>query len=204
MKLSFLRPSKLLALALALGLAACGGKAMFDVGGNIDPDRPLHFDGLVLTNSKNGTTVTVPAKATSYKFATPIAYGTEYSVAITTQPLHQTCTAYNGADTAGRMAVINITLTCVLNEFSIGGTVSGLTSEGLVLINGDKSVEIPKEATSYAFPAKLPWGETYGVTIKTQPSNPKTICSVANPVGQIGLKGDADITNINVSCVTSL
>lgn len=194
MTLSFLRPSLLLALAVAL--TACGGKASFDVQG---PISGLVYSGLVITNTKNNDSVTVPAGATTFKLNQSIEYGTEYSVVVTKTALHQDCLIGNGADTAGRMASINIGVLCTLNASGIGGAVTGLTVAGLVLVNGSSDqVAVDKDATVYKFPNPVTYDATYGVTVLKQPTG--LTCSVANGVGKMA---DAAITNINVSCVPS-
>ena len=177
MTLSFLRPSLLLALAVAL--TACGGKASFDVQG---PISGLVYSGLVITNTKNNDSVTVPAGATTFKLNQSIEYGTEYSVVVTKTALHQDCQIGNGADTAGRMASINIGVLCTLNASGIGGAVTGLTVAGLVLVNGSSDqVSVDKDATVYKFPNPVTYDATYGVTVLKQP--PGLTCSVANGVG---------------------
>lgn len=196
MKSTFLRPA--LALALALGLAACGGKATFVVGGTISG---LAFPGLILVN--DGSELAVAAGATTFAFPNQIDYGAAYSVTIkaNTSPLHQTCSVLNGADTAGRMASINIGIVCGLNAFAIGGTVTGLTTDGLVLTNGTSggTVTVAKDATGYTFGTAVPYGNTYGVTVLTQPTG--QTCTVANPSG---LMQDASVGNINITCSTTI
>ena len=201
MKLSFLRPSLLLALAVAL--TACGGKATFDVQGTI---TGLVYSGLVITNRANSDTVTVPAGATTFKLSKSIEYGTEYDVAVTTTALHQDCSIGNGVnpgngkDTAGRLASINIIVTCRLNAFSIGGAVSGLSADGLVLVNGSgDQVAVAKAATAFNFPTAVAFDSTFGITVLKQPTG--LTCRVANGVGKMG---DAAVTNVNVSCVANL
>lgn len=196
MKLSILRPSLLLAAAIGVALAACGGKAEFDVGG---PIQGLVYSGLELTNVKNGEVLAVAAGSTSFKMTRSIEYGTEYDVRPTKQPLHQTCSIGNGNDTAGRMASINIGVFCTIAEYPIGGTITGLTAAGLVLVNGSTAgdqLAVAKDGTTYNFPKPVPFDTTYGVVILTQPTGLK--CTVANPVGKMG---DAAVTNINITCV---
>lgn len=194
MKFSKLRTSLLLAVAAA-ALAACGGKATFDIGG---PIQGLVYSGLELTNVKNGEVLAVPAGATSFKMTRTIEYGTEYDVRPTKQPAHQNCSIGNGADTAGRLASINIGVLCLLNEFNIGGKVTGLTATGLVLVNGSgqgEQLAVGKDSTSYTFPKAVPYDTTYGVVVLTQPAGLK--CTVANATGKMG---DAAVTNIDVTC----
>jgi hypothetical protein len=87
-----------------------------------------------------------------------------------------------------------------MNAYAIGGSITGLDVEGLVLINGSNATIAPaKAATSYAFPAPVEYGTTYGVTVLTQP--PGYRCTVANGTGTMG---EAAVTNINVTCNPSL
>jgi hypothetical protein len=202
MKSFLIRPA--LALALAAGLAGCGGsdKAEFTVAGTV---FTLAYPGLKLTT--NGTTIDVapPAKAgdqVSFAFPNKLEYGDEYNVQITGQPLHQFCSLASNyptnADTAGRLAQIDVRYSCAIQTHVIGGTISGLTVAGLVLANGSTggTVAPAKDATSYVFPLEVAYNQTYGVTVLTQP--PGLNCSVSNPTGTMG---DVNITNINVACV---
>ena len=207
MKSSFMRPA--LALALALGLAACGGtdKAMFTVGGTVGG---LQYPGLVLTTNGADLSVAPPATAGStvkFEFPKQIEYGDQYNVQIKQQPLHQTCQTLddpthefaNNRDTAGRLAQIDVIVNCFINQFTIGGKISGLTADGLILANGSTggTVAPAKEATEYTFGSNtVPYGVTYGVTVLQHPTG--QVCQVANGTGTMG---DANVTNIDVSCV---
>lgn len=203
MKSFLIRPA--LALALAAGLAACGGsdKAEFTVAGTVSN---LSYEGLQLTNNGGDTiTITPPAKAgdvVNFTFPSKLEYGDTYNVQVSKDPAHQTCGVNSSypvnADTAGRLAAINIPIACTINTFAIGGTITGLTATGLVLANGSTggTVAPAKDATSYAFSLPVAYGQTYGVTVLTQPEG--LTCSVSNPTGTMG---DAAVANINVACV---
>ncbi|MES2316412.1 MAG: hypothetical protein V4631_02870 [Pseudomonadota bacterium] len=215
MKLTFTRTSAL--LALALGLTACGGKATFDLGG---PVTGLAYPGLVLTNASNGDTVAVAvptpaASVTSFKLPKTIEYGTAYKVSITAQPIHQTCVLARGAGTAGRLATISIQVDCAVQEFTIGGTVTGLrdvadtTPTGLKITNGADIMAIEINGV-YALPTPVAFGKTYGVSIVSQPTG-KT-CTIANPSGTVNTVATPNpvttvpvitdpVNNINISCV---
>jgi hypothetical protein len=43
---------------------------------------------------------------------------------------------------------------------------------------------------------QVPYNQTYGVTIVTQPKG--AFCTIQNPTGTMG---DVDITNIDIACV---
>ncbi len=203
--MKFISMRTLAALALALSLAACGGgKATFTIGGHVSG---LFYNGLVL--STNGQTVTVtpaPTIATdatalaAYAFPKQLEYGDEYNVTVTTQPAHQSCTVnpYYERDTAGRLAAIDIPVSCSLNAYLIGGSISGLTADGLVLTNGSGggTFTAANGATTFTMPASVVYGTTYGVTVLTQPTG--LFCSVANGAGTMG---DSAVTSIAVTCV---
>jgi hypothetical protein len=201
MKLSVMRPA--LVLALALGLASCGGKAGFTVAGTVSG---LKYDGMVLTT--NGMTVKVDAPAATstapvaFAFPDQIEYGELYDVKIT-NPAHQTCSFVGptGTNTAGRLETINVMIECVLNAKTIGGKVLNLTSKGLVLANGSTggTVSPTPEAATFTFPLSIPYDQTYGITVQTQPSDPKpqTCTVISNGAGTMR---DDPVTDIVVDC----
>ena len=87
---------------------------------------------------------------------------------------------------------------CEIQDHTIGGKVTGLTVDGLVLTNGSNGgvLTLTKAATTYVMPATVFYGQTYGVTVLTQPAG--LTCTVAKAVG---VMGDADITDMDVTCV---
>lgn len=178
--------------ALALVLAACGGKEQYTIQGTIEG---LTENGLVL--STGGQTVSPAAGATTFAFPNTIDYGETYKVAVNTQPRHLTCDVYRDEGTAGQMASIQIFVDCNRNQYTLGGTVSGLTVDGLVLANGTSggTVTINKNATTFVFPVTVKDGATYGVTVLTQPAG--LVCTVANGVGTMG---EAKVANVVVTC----
>lgn len=88
-----------------------------------------------------------------------------------------------------------------LSAFAVTGAVSGLAGSGLVLsINGGAQTLNVAANGSFAFPAALPIGNSYAVTVQTQPSDPPQMCVVANGSGTITVE---NITNVSVSCTTN-
>ena len=206
MKLTLFRPAML--LALALSVAGCGGKNMFDVNVLFVDEQgapaPPRYTGLVLTNG--GDTLAVKPDATSAKFAKQIEYGTVYTVATppeAQQPLHQNCVVFSGgSDTAGRLAAINVYVKCTVDQHLVKVAVTGLTgAETVVLANGRTGLNVigNKDTTTPAtvLPVEFPvfFGDAYGITVVTPPAGSK--CSVENGVG---VMGDVDITNVKVAC----
>ena len=201
MKSSLMRPA--LALTLVLGLSACGGKASFPIGVTV---TGLQFPGLVLSTNGMDLAVSPPANPgdpVTVNFPKSIEYGEVYNIVPTTMPAHQNCSATNGItsslnNTAGLLAVINGQMSCALVAISVGGPVTGLTADGLVLTNGSTggTLTVVNGATSYAFPA-VSFGTTYGITVLTQPTG--QVCTVG-PNGS-GTMGDNPVVDIAITCV---
>jgi hypothetical protein len=212
MKLTFTRTTAL--LAMAVGLAACGGKAKFELGG---PVAGVVYTGLEVTNVTNGDKTTIAPKATSFKLNQTLEYGQPYDVKITVTPPHQTCNLYSGADTAGRLSTISIGIECSIQRFTIGGTVTGMpatfpdgtTASGLKITNGNdtRAIEI---SGAYTMPGTVAYNSTYSVGITSQPTGKK--CTIDNPTGTVlttvapgTVTTDPvytnPVNNINITCV---
>jgi uncharacterized repeat protein (TIGR03803 family) len=167
------------ALATLMILSACGGSGSttligtagglaattHQVSGSVSG---LTANGLVL--SVNGTTLPVAAGATTFTFPTPVTVGTSYAITVATQPTGQTCTVNSGTGTIGTANVANAVVTCAKNAYSLGGTVNGLNGSGLVLANGNDTVTVPANATTFTLPTAVAYGASYAVTVKTQPA----------------------------------
>jgi hypothetical protein len=169
----------------------------YTIGGTISG---LSGSGLVLQNN-GGNNLSVAAGATSFTFSTPIPAGSTYNVTVLTQPSNpaQTCTVTNGSGTANGN-VTNIQVACSTTTYTIGGTISGLSSSGLVLQNnGGNNLSVAAGATSFTFSTPIPAGSTYSVTVLTQPSNPAQTCTVTNGSGT----ANGNVTNVQVTCTTT-
>ena len=190
MKLSCLRP--LAALLLTLGLAACGGKASYDVSGTISG---LNNEGLILANG--GESLPIAAGKTSFTFAKRIDYGTEYNITFKQQPAHMTCGISGGSGSAGHYINISATVTCSQNKYTVGGTISGLTVDGLVLINGSTTTTVTKDATTFTMAGPVAYGDTYGVSVSVQPKGLQ--CDLV-PGTEKGTMGEANVTTVKIAC----
>lgn len=179
-----------LALACSIGLAACGGYTGLTLGGSVSG---LTNSGLVLANGSD--TASVPANATSYAFPNQVDVGSNFHVTIKSQPQHMTCVIADITGTVGTTATSNINIACVQNSYTVGGTISGLTAEGSVLINGTDSLTIAANATAFTMPSKVADGSVYGITVLTQPTGLN--CTVANGTAYMGA---AAVTNVQVTC----
>ena len=156
--------------------------------------------GLILEDNA-ADDLAVAADGTS-TFATAVKSGAAYSVSIKVQPsaLSQTCTAANASGTVTN-ADISVTVTCVTNTYSVGGTISGLTGTGLTLQdNGTDSLSITANGT-FKFAHPVASGGTYNVSVSIQPGTPTQSCSVAGGAGGIT---NANVNNVVVTCVAQV
>ncbi|MFC3111118.1 hypothetical protein ACFQAT_13075 [Undibacterium arcticum] len=80
----------------------------------------------------------------------------------------------------------------------LGGSASGVTRDGLVLVNAGKTVAVPVNATSYTFPEKIDIGSQYNVSIQAQPGS--LTCALSNTSGTAS---GQPISNVNVACTTN-
>jgi 6-phosphogluconolactonase (cycloisomerase 2 family) len=201
--------------ALCVLLSACGGGGGSDGGGVAPPPPPppppatytiggtvtgLKGAGLVLRNN-GGDSLSVTT-AGAFTFATAVNAGAAYAVTVATQPAGQSCAVSNGSGTANAK-VTNVAIACSdvtapppppPNTYAIGGTVTGLTGTGLVLLNnGGNDLAVTANGT-FAFSTRLASNATYNVTIGTQPSNQS--CTVTNGSGTSA----TDVTSVVVSC----
>jgi hypothetical protein len=166
----------------------------FSVGGSVSG---LGGSGLVLRN--NGGDDLPIASNGSFTFATEIASGSAFAVAVATQPTRpsQTCTIADASGTIGSGDVRTVKVTCSTNKYTIRGTVSGLQGQGLVLQNnGGDEVGVQTDG-GFAFPTQIASGSGYAVVVKTHPTTPAQACSVQNGEGTVA---DRDVDNIVITC----
>jgi len=84
--------------------------------------------------------------------------------------------------------------------FTIGGTITGLTGTGLVLVdNGNDSLTVAAGSTAFTFKTAVASGGAYAVTVGTEPSSPSETCTVANGSGT----ATANVTSVQVTCTAA-
>jgi environmental stress-induced protein Ves len=168
----------------------------FTIGGSV---AGLAGSGLVL--SLNGGAQSLPVAANgSFTFPAALVDGSSYVVTVAQQPSTptQTCVVANGSGTFGSANVTNVVVSCTTNAYTICGTITGYLGSGLVLSLDGGAQTLPVPATgAFVFPAAVPSGSTYTVTIASQPDDPPGACSVTNGSGTVAA---ANVTNIAVSC----
>jgi len=156
---------------------------------------------------RNGTeNLSVGANGT-FAFVYHVSEGAAYSVSVLTQPSGQLCSVANGSGVMPAADVNNVTVTCVNNPspvttYSIGGTVSGLDAGKSLQLGLQHSgslgntIDVTSNGTFSFDPDKVAAGETYVVSIATQPTG--QACSVSNGSGTMPA---SDVANVAVNCV---
>ncbi len=166
-------------LTITVNASGISGAGSLMVSDGIGPD---------LTFNSNG----------QQAFTDSYASGAPYAVTITQQPTGEACTL--GSNSSGTItANVTVTATCAPNvpTFTIGGTLSGLSSGTVVLQdNGGDNLSVSANGT-FTFATPLPAGSNYNVTVLTPPTG--QTCSVNGGTGTVS----ANVTTVNVTCSAS-
>ena len=182
------------AATLVAALAACGGSTTVTLGGTVSG---LVTTGLVLMNGTD--TVAVPANATSYTFPAQIDNHGRFAVTVKAQPQRYTCYVAGGSGLATGLAITSANVYCDVNTFSLGGTITGMKSGGLTLVNGTDRLVIDANATTFVFANPVADGSVYSVAILANPAG--QTCSVKNGTNKMDA---VKVENVIVSCVDNV
>jgi hypothetical protein len=147
-----------------------------------------------VTLLNNGVNLTTISTNGGFTFSIPIAEGSPYNVTVASQPTTQTCTVGNGSGIMGASNVTNVNITCAVNTYTVGGTVTGLTGTVVLQNNAANSSSISSNG-SFAFSTPIAEGAVYNVSVQTQPAG--QICALTNNAGTIGT---SNVTNVGVNC----
>lgn len=179
------------------------GFEQYSITGTISGLAPDNFATLSMNNGQEYLTLDSNGP---FAFQNQVENGASYAVTVLSQPTTpgQTCVVTGGdnGDGSGVASGNNehIIVTCDINQFSVGGEVTGLAvGNEVVLQNNGADNHMVAFNGSFAFPSLLNDESQYSVTVLTHPSSPNQQCSVTNGSGYIM---NANITNIDVSCET--
>jgi hypothetical protein len=192
------------ALLAVLALAACGGDTTSGGGGPPPGGSGPAVGGSVsglgsgknVTLQMNGTDTVTRGANGPYSFPDKVPSGFTYAVAVLIQPVGQTCAVANPSGTVGSVNVTNIAVTCSSNQFTVGGTVTGLTGSGTLQNNGANT--IPLANGPFTFSAPIADSAAYAVTVSVQPAG--QTCTVNNGSGTVSA---ANVANVAVTCGAS-
>ncbi|MBM9589883.1 hypothetical protein JWG41_05465 [Leptospira sp. 201903075] len=140
----------------------------------------------------------------SYQFTTKLTTGSNFDVAITTQPTLpvQTCSVSGGTGVVGFGDITSIIVNCDPLRYTIGGTITGLDGiTGLVLTNSfdGSTLNVAVASGAFAFTQTYLDGTAYSVSVTTQPNHPVQNCVTTNGAGTIA---GTNITNITIACTS--
>ena len=108
-------------------------------------------------------------------------------------PISGTFTSNDGGNT--NVAASPPTLSCS-PVYSVGGTITGLSAAGLVLLdNGGDALTVPAGASTFTFAASLAANAAYAVTVQSSPAGQS--CVVGNGSGTVG---SASVSSVTVTC----
>lgn len=183
------------ACLFALGLISCGGGSGGGGGGGSGGSgnnggsstysiaasvQNLTGGGLVLL--VNRAQVSVNSGATSVSLASGLNTGATYTVTVQSQPTGETCSVSNGSGTVATSNITNIVVNCAANTIKIGGTITGLSADGLVLLdNGGDATSIAANATQFVMGSLIAYAGSYSITVKTPPGG--ETCQIAHGSG---------------------
>ena len=155
---------------------------------------------MVLQNNA-GDDITVSSNG-SFAFPTTVASGAGYDVTVLTQPgtPSQTCVVASGSGTVIDADITSVDITCTTNQFTIGGTVTGLAGSGLVLKNNGGDDLAVNADGSFMFATPIDSGATFDVTVASDPTGPSQTCTVT---GGSGTVGGGNVTSVALNCTTN-
>ncbi|MBL8266428.1 MAG: hypothetical protein JNL55_08605 [Steroidobacter sp.] len=162
----------------------------FTLGGSVSG---LASSGLTLAYGSE--LLAVPANATSFVFTTPAAFASAYAVTVATQPPRTSCNVSSGTGTMPAANVTDVAVTCSVVAFTLGGDISGLSADGLVLANGSDRLSVAANAATFSMLTDLAAASAYNITVAAQPAGMN--CSVTDGSGTIAA---ADVSNAQVTC----
>ena len=164
----------------------------FTIGGTVSG----LISGRSVTLVNNGANALKVTANGTFTFTAALASGSAYKVTVSLQPSGETCTVTNGTGTVGSANVTNVAVACKANDYSVGGTVSGLvTGRSLTLLdNGTSALKVAKNG-AFTFATKLASGTAYTVTISVQAAG--ETCLITSGSGTVVA---ANVTSVAVAC----
>ena len=172
---------------------ACAPIPTYSIGGTLSGALKTGESVELLDNGGNALTL---SKIGAFAFTTKLVSGTKYAVTIGKQPAGELCKITAGAvGTVAKANITSVNVSCAM-LYTIGGSVSGLTTGKSVTLldNLTDSVTVAANGT-FKFPTALATGAHYSVTVKTQPAGEKCVLLAA-----AGTVAATNVTSVDVVC----
>lgn len=149
------------------------------------------LDGTLVLQNNGGDDLELTADG-SFTFPTRLDKGAPFAVTVLTQPDGQSCTVARGNGLAAT-DFDGVEITCQ-HLYSVGGTVTGLDADGLVLRSiGGEQLPISDNGP-FTFPTPQVEGSPFAVGIHSQPTG--QVCSITGGSGTL----TENYTGVQVSC----
>lgn len=165
-----------------------GSTVTYGIGGTV---QGLHGTIVLRNNATDDLTLDADG---AFAFATTLADGATYDVQIAQQPTGYVCDVTNGTGTVAGAAIDAIRITCDVNRYALGGTISGLVEGEVVLRNNDDDPQTFHANGDFILGA-IAYGASYAVSVVSSPVG--FTCSVAYGVGTVP---DSDVSTVEVVC----
>ena len=123
------------------------------------------------------------------------ADGASYDVTILSQPAFQTCVVTNATGMINGADVVNVLVTCTTNQYTVGGTLSGLIGS-ITLKNFDTNEEIIMNSDGNFTFSLQDDGTHYDISHTILP--PTQTCSRSFASGTLN---GSNVTNVQINCV---
>ena len=167
----------------------CSNATGYTVGGTVSG-----LKGTLILEMDYANPITLTNNG-SFTFPNTLINGEQYDISVGAQPTGQTCTIANGSGVIFADNPNNVTVTCTAEEFSLGGTVTGLNGR-LILQNGSNMQSVTTNGP-FTFSTSVLQGSTYAVIVGVQPIG--QACTVTSGSGTVA----GNITNVGVTCTTT-
>lgn len=133
--------------------------------------------GLILTNSVDGSTLSVAVASGAFAFTQTYLDGTTYNVSVSTQPNHpvQNCVTTNGVGTIAGANITNITIACTSIAFPIEVTAVGIASGTLSIRNNNSELLTISTNGLHRFPTNIITNNSYSLQVVSTPANHQCI-----------------------------
>jgi 6-phosphogluconolactonase (cycloisomerase 2 family) len=151
----------------------------FTVGGTLSGLA----SGAQLTLQDNGGPALTLGANGSFTFAQLLAPDSNYLVTVSSQPLNgQPCSVNRGVGYAITSNVSDVAVVCQLPGYTVGGTLSGLSSGSSVTLtdNGGDALTLTGNG-AFSFGSKVASGASYTIRVQTQPTG--QVCTVSAGTG---------------------
>jgi len=192
-------------LAFFVTLTGCAATEESSSGGGSLPELKVSVSGLhqgknVILSSGQSTAANVFTENEALGITTDGTYsfgsfssGTSYNITVRQQPVSQTCTVTEGEGTLS--ASTTVVVTCSSESHTISGTVVGLYSGQSVTLQNNSGDNLTVSSnTTFSFTTKVGQGDTYLVTVKTQPTG-----QICTPNLNSGVVSD-NVSDVSIIC----